>query len=219
MKKLITLLILSAVQLYAGIGVGTSQPGVLPVELTSFTAMVSENSVLLKWTTATEVNNYGFEIEKAVQKADKTNIIWEKTGFVPGHGNSNSPNNYSFTDQNPADGKYLYRLKQTDTDGKYKYSAAIEAGTGWHRGFSLEQNYPNPFNPTTVISYSIPNSSNVTVKVYDVLGRLVATLVNMAQEAGSYTVSFDGSRLSAGIYYYKIQSGSYTASQKMLLIK
>lgn len=220
MKKLTSLLIiLSTISLYAGIGIGYSEKGALPVELTSFTAYANGTSILLEWSTATEVNNYGFEIEKAYQRADRTEVCWEKIGFVAGSGSSISVKSYSFIDKSVKSGKCQYRLKQVDLNGAYKYSAVIETNSDCVNVFCLEQNYPNPFNPTTIISFSIPDQSNVTLKVYDVLGQLVNTIVDETKEAGTYTVDFNASYLSNGIYYYAIQTGKFSAAKKMLLLR
>jgi hypothetical protein len=216
MKTTITLLILFSIQLCAGIGIGYSEVGTLPVELTSFTAKQSANGTELRWTTATEVNNFGFEIERAYLLNDNT--TWKKIGFIRGNGTCNSPKSYSFTESISTNAKTLYRLKQLDNNGAFKYSSTIEVGSVILK-YDLSQNYPNPFNPSTLITYSIPISSNVIVKVYNVLGKLITTLVNENQEAGIYKVNFDAKSLSNGIYFYKIQAGSYTAVKKMLLLK
>lgn len=187
--------------------------GLLPVELTSFSADLEKSKVLLNWQTATEVNNYGFEIERTA------NNSWEKIGFVEGHGNSNSAKNYSFQDSPTSDGVYSYRLKQIDFDGKFEYSSVVEVNFNTVTDFALEQNYPNPFNPTTSISYSIPKNEFVTLKVYDVIGNEVATLVNTLQESGKHEVNFNASNLSSGIYFYKLTAGNYTQIMKMMLVK
>jgi hypothetical protein len=218
MKVIITSLFLFSIQLFAGIGVGYSDVGSLPVELTSFTAKQSVSGVELRWVTATEVSNFGFDIERASLVAQNNQKIWEKIGFISGHGNSNSPNNYCFIDNKSLSGKSQYRLKQIDKDGAFKYSKTVEVVSVILK-YDLAQNYPNPFNPSTLITYSIPKSSNVMVKVYNVLGKLITTLVNENQEAGIYKVNFDARGLSNGIYFYKIQAGNYSAIKKMLLLK
>ena len=218
MKKLIIVFALFSIQLFAGIGVGYSSRNALPVELTSFTANLIGSKVELHWATATELSNYGFNIER-ISSSTTPNLGWEKIGFVEGHGNSNSPMSYSFTDVPQGGTKFQYRLKQIDTDGKYEYISVVSVNINSPNQYSLNQNYPNPFNPSTVITYSIAISSNVTLKVYDVLGRLVTTLVNENQEAGSYTLNFNAGDLSNGIYFYKIQSGNFVAVNKMLLLK
>ncbi len=185
----------------------------LPVELVSFSALVLENNVNLNWQTATEVNNYGFEIEKTKNNA------WEKIGFVEGHGNSNSPKEYSFIDESTQNGKYSYRLKQIDFDGKFEYSSVVEVDFKSMNDFALEQNYPNPFNPTTMIKYSVPTKEFVSLKIYDILGNKVADLVNENKEAGNYEVSFDASNYPSGLYIYSITAGSFKQVRKMMLVK
>ncbi len=189
----------------------------LPVELTSFTANVSGSSVRLNWQTATEVNNYGFQVQR--KKANgKSN--WEKVGFVEGAGNSNSPKSYTFTDVVNSAGKYSYRLKQIDVDGSFKYSDVVEVTVATPNKFELSQNYPNPFNPTTTIKYSVVgNSVPVKLAVYDVLGRLVKTLVNKNQGAGNYEVRFNANNLPSGIYFYKLAACNFNSVRKMILIK
>ncbi len=199
-------------------------PPPLPVELTTFTASLSEKKVHLFWQTETEVNNIGFEIERKYQESSIENQdekhSWETIGFVKGYGHSNSPKYYSFTDENiNVNENYLYRLKQIDNDGSYSYSQIIEPVKSVPSSFSLSQNYPNPFNPTTIINYSLPNESNVTLKVYNSLGQEVAFLVNRKRIAGSYDVVFDGSKLTSGMYYYSIKIGNFTSVKKMMLVK
>jgi hypothetical protein len=210
----------------SNVPIQTSIANVLPVELTSFSASVSNGSVLLNWQTATEVNNYGFEIERASQtsasppKARKLNLIdWNKIGFVQGHGNSNSPKDYFFTDENAPSGKVQYRLKQIDFDGSFKYSDIVEVNVDFTQEYKLAQNFPNPFNPTTKIEFTIPQAANVSLKVYNVLGQEVRTLVNGMKEAGTYKINFDAKELSNGVYIYKLEAGTYTQARKMILMK
>ena len=186
----------------------------LPVELTTFTSSVNDGTVTLNWQTATEVNNYGFEVERK-----QTNAEWNKIGFVEGNGNSNSPKHYVFTDISVPAGKYLYRLKQLDINGAFEYSNSIEVDLSAPVNYELSQNYPNPFNPTTVIKYSIPEDNFVTIKLYNILGKEVSTLVNDYKETGKYKVSIDGSKLSSGVYFYSIQAGDFREVKKMILQK
>jgi hypothetical protein len=216
MRIIIICLFFFSTQLFAGIGAGTSSPGTLPVELTSFTANFRGGSVVLRWATETEVNNYGFEVERA---SNSFISDWEKVGFVQGNGNSNSPKEYSFTDIPNGGTTFLYRLKQIDNDGKYAFSSVINIEIKVLNEYILNQNYPNPFNPSTVITYSIPISSKVTLTVYDVLGKLITTLVNENQEAGNYSVNFNAAGLSSGMYFYKMQSDNFVKINKMLLLK
>ncbi len=187
--------------------------GSMPVELTSFTVTMTGKNVELQWNTATEINNYGFDIEK------KTDQQWNKIGFVSGNGTTNSAHSYSFVDREAA-GKISYRLKQIDHDGKFKYSNAIEANIiGSVKEFLLGQNYPNPFNPTTIIAFALPAAGFTTLKVYDISGKEVATLVNEYLEAGVVQTQFNASHLSSGVYIYSLRSGSYAATKKLVLTK
>ncbi len=200
----------------------------LPVELSSFTADANEGIVSLKWRTATETNNKGFEIQRSKSRVQKTEIGdrvgWEDIGFVNGNGTTAEMKSYSFTDNNIYRGTYKYRLKQIDFDGKYKYSEEVEVSVNAPATFALQQNYPNPFNPTTNIEYRILNKEYVTLKVYDILGNEVATLVNEEKPAGAYTVRFnshsdEGQNLSSGVYFYRLQAGEYSSTKKLILMK
>lgn len=188
--------------------------GTVPVELISFTSSVSGNNVLLKWNTTTELNNQGFEIERA-----NISGSWQKIGFVAGNGTTSEERIYSFIDNDLNPGKYRYRLKQVDYDGTYEYSAVIEAEVVLPFNFVLEQNYPNPFNPSTSIRYSIPQSSLVNIKVFNLLGQEVAELVNESKTAGQYEINFELNGLSSGIYLVKMQAGNFTSMIKMTLLK
>ncbi len=186
----------------------------LPVELISFTASVNNSIANLRWSTATEVNNFGFEIQRSAENN------WVKAGFVEGNGTTNKSQNYSFTDNSLTSGKYSYRLKQIDRDGKFSYSQSVEVTIGQSvKEFALAQNYPNPFNPSTTINYQLPAASSVTLTVYDAIGKEVTTLVNEVKEAGSYSVQFNASHLSNGIYFYMIKAGNFTSTKKLALLK
>ena len=190
----------------------------LPVELTSFSATTIGKDVKLSWNTATEINNYGFEVERKILKQVQ-NDIWEKIGFVNGNGNSNSPKSYSFVDDNVIAGKYSYRLKQIDNDGQFEYSKVIEIDLNAEKKYELTQNYPNPFNPTTTIQFQLPQAGLVKLTLYNLLGQEIKTLVNETKEAGTHTINFDASELNSGVYIYKIESGSFTQTRKMTLVK
>jgi len=201
---------------------------VIPVELTSFTANVSGNSVVLNWITASELNNSGFEIQRSVISNEERNLNWQPIGFVQGNGTTTQSNSYSFTDNNIHSAKYYYRLKQIDLNGTFTYSNEVEVDLSLPQAFSLEQNYPNPFNPSTKIEYTIPFVGTslmkfVQLKVFDVLGNEVATLVDEYKPAGNYEVSFEassaGGGLSSGIYLYKLRVGTFFDMKKMILIK
>lgn len=191
----------------------------LPVELSSFNVVTDNGKVLLNWTTANEVSNYGFEIERVAGIAGSQST-WQKIGFIPGSGNSNVSRNYSFTDQPSAKGLYSYRLKQIDFDGSFSYSKAVATmGYNTPGEFSLQQNYPNPFNPSTKIRYSIASTQNVKLVVYDLLGNEIKVLVNGVKQQGTYEVTFEAGNLPAGIYIYKLSAGEFNKTGRMLLLK
>ncbi len=193
---------------------------VVPVELTSFSASVAEGVAVLSWETATENNNSGFEIERSL---DGKSFV--KVGFISGHGTTTKVNTYSYSDKLQNAGEFYYRLKQIDFNGSYKYSEVVQATSIAPKSFSLSQNYPNPFNPSTVINYDLPTASKVVLKVYDILGNEVSTLVNKEEAAGSYKIVFNAmsssnhKQLSSGVYFYKIEAGNFSAIKKMMLIK
>jgi Secretion system C-terminal sorting domain len=188
----------------------------VPVELISFSATVNGNSVTLNWLTATETNNYGFEMLRRTS----TNINeWEIIGFVGGNGTTTEKQSYSFTDELLLSGKYHYRLKQIDFDGSYEFSQILEVNIEVPAKFSLEQNFPNPFNPTTTINYSIKYNGSVQLRVFDILGRKVTELVNKTQQAGDYSVTFNASKQPSGIYFYVLKSGNFSETKKLLLLK
>lgn len=187
----------------------------LPVELTSFAAIANGNVVELNWSTATETNNFGFEVLRRTQN----NNEWKILGFVKGKGSTTNPQKYSFVDKNLISGKYTYRLKQIDFNGTFEYSKEIEVEIISSNNFVLGQNYPNPFNPTTSIQYSIDRRQSVQLKVYDVLGNEIATLVNEEKPAGTYEIEFNGKDLASGVYFYRLKSGNYQAMKKMILLR
>ena len=195
-----------------------NENGIVPVELASFTYSVTNNNVTLTWQTATETNNQGFQIERR-KTQDERSGEWINIGFLNGSGTTTEPQSYSFVDENLSAGKYQYRLKQIDFDGTYEYSNTIEVEINSPTKFSLEQNYPNPFNPSTSIQYAISSRQFVTLKVYDVLGKEVATLVNKEKPAGMYNVQFTMSNLSSGVYYYELRARDFVETKKMVLMK
>lgn len=189
--------------------------GALPIELSFFTGALNGNIIQLRWKTETEINNYGFEIERSDENSD-----WAVINFVKGYGNTNSPKSYSYNDVNVGQsGIYYYRLKQIDNDGSYEYSDIVTVGVGTPDQYNLSQNYPNPFNPETKINFSIPVKQFVSLKVYNALGELVKELVSEFKEAGNYSVTFDGSDLSSGIYIYRLETQKFVMNKKMTLLK
>lgn len=190
----------------------------VPVELTSFDANVKDNKIFLSWSTATETNNQGFDIERS-QKSEAGSQSWDKIGFVQGNGTTTKQETYSFVDKNISSGTYYYRLKQIDLNGTYSYSKVIEVNVNVPAQFSLSQNYPNPFNPGTTIKFSIPKEANVSLSIYNVLGQKVAQLVNSKLEKGNYTYHWDASKFASGIYLYELRTSSFISIKKMLLLK
>jgi hypothetical protein len=194
---------------------GSVYNGPLPVELSTFSAIISKNGVELKWRTETEVSNYGFEILRSSDNQKN----WENIGFVEGSGNSNSPKEYLYNDESAEAGKYSYQLKQIDTDGKFELSKVVEIELGSPVNFELSQNYPNPFNPSTTIKFSVNEVSFINLTVYNSLGEKVEQLVNEVNEPGVHTVEFRADGLASGIYFYRIQAENYTQTMKMILTK
>ena len=187
----------------------------VPVELNSFSASVMNDFVILNWTTSTEKNSSAFEVEK--KQADVN--TWQKIGSVKAADLSNSPKNYSYSDKNITAGKYNYRLKMVDNDGSFRYSSVVNVDISAPAKFELAQNFPNPFNPSTTIRYQLPVNSRITLKVYDMLGKEVTTLVNEQKPAGSYEVTLKADRLSSGVYYYQLKTDNFVQTKKFALVK
>jgi hypothetical protein len=189
----------------------------VPVELLAFTASVNNSEVQLLWSTASELNNNGFEIERAINEPDNFVTV----GFVEGKGSSTEINYYSYSDHPDLNGvnQIYYRLKQIDFDGTFSYSDVVNITYAVPAEFVLSQNYPNPFNPSTRISYFVPKESFVIIKVYDFLGREVTTLVSETKSTGSYELSFDASNLPSGTYFYTLIADNYSTTKKMIVIK
>jgi hypothetical protein len=192
---------------------------IIPVEFTSFTASVVGTDVKLRWETATEINNSGFSIERK-----STNSEYTEIGFVPGQGTTSEPTTYLFTDENLRAGEYTYRLKQIDFDGTVSYSDEVSADVIAPAVFSLDQNYPNPFNPSTKISFSLAVDSKVSLKIFDVLGQEVASLVNQELTAGIHNYDFNAAGINSGVYFYRIEAAGsngvkFVDSKKMILVK
>lgn len=191
---------------------------VIPVELTTFEAVVNNNEVILNWTTSTETNNRGFEIERLISENSLAQN-WERIGYVEGNGTTAEPKNYDFIDKETPEGKVQYRLKQIDFDGSFNYSNTIEVEINYPDDYILFQNYPNPFNPVTVISFQIPTKSYVSLKIYDLLGNEITTLVDEEKNSGVYSVNFDAPKYASGIYFYEFKAGDFRETKTMLLLK
>ncbi|MEO8446514.1 MAG: T9SS type A sorting domain-containing protein [bacterium] len=193
--------------------------GALPVELVSFTSSVNGRIITLNWSTASELNNQRFEIEKSSVSGD-----WTKAGFVNGNGTSSIPNNYSFTENTLNTGRYSYRLKQIDFNGNFEYfNLSSYVVIGVPASFAVSQNYPNPFNPSTKINYDLPVDAKVSVRLFDMSGKEVLNLVNEAQTSGFYTISVNASGLSSGIYFYRVSAEGngkiFVITKKMMFVK
>lgn len=189
--------------------------GTIPVELTSFSIKDLNNSFQINWETATEVNNYGFEIERS-QDVSK----WTKIGFVPGHGTTTEIQEYKYVDVDIRNSStYYYRLKQIDYSGKSEYSKVLQINSGAVKEFKLDQNYPNPFNPATTINFSVKEHSSVSLTVYNVVGEKIKTLFDGIAEPGNYSLYFDGSDFASGTYIYQLKTDNIVQTKKMLLLK
>ena len=188
----------------------------VPVELTSFTAQATTEGVLLKWSTASELNNHGFEVERSQDGTEFYTVA-----FIKGAGTTTEGKDYSYTDDVEYKGGeiFYYRLKQVDLDGRIEYSDIVEVEFDVPKDFTLHQNYPNPFNPMTTIKYAVPKTSLVSIKVYDLTGQEVASLVNEVKEAGTYEVQFDALNLASGVYLYRMVAGNFTSVKKLNVLK
>jgi hypothetical protein len=213
---------------FSDFGIGSPSDNPLPIQLMYFHASVLANSndVLLMWGTISETNNYGFCVQQSV--GTPSSFADVPNNFVAGHGTTTVPHYYSWTHYNVTPGTYYYRLKQIDLDGSLHYTdaveAVVEALTGTDEkdlpgAFSLSQNYPNPFNPSTLIRYTLPNASSVSLKVYNSLGQEVAVLVECLQKAGEYEVQLNASSLASGMYLYRLSTDGFTSSKKLIVLR
>ncbi|MBN1632762.1 MAG: T9SS type A sorting domain-containing protein [Ignavibacteria bacterium] len=190
----------------------------MPISLLGFSSSVNGRDVKLNWITENEENNTGFEVQKAESRSQETE--WKNIGFIQGKGNSNEPVSYCFEDRNLSSGKYKYRLKQIDYNGNYEYfELENEVIIGVPKKFELAQNYPNPFNPVTNINFDLPESGLVSLKIFDLLGREVAIVVNEFKEAGYYTVQYNAEGLSSGIYFYRLEAYGNSIVRKLAVMK
>ena len=198
--------------LYASTSTGTwyrSLSDILPVELSDLSLRVFEDHIMIDWETSSENNNYGFEIER------RNGANWYSIGFMKGNGTTNTKNRYSFKDTLLIYGNVEFRLKQIDNSGEYKYSKIVSVDNIGFQNYTLEQNYPNPFNPNTTIDYILPEESNVTLTIYDALGREINVKESQAI-AGKHSYRWDASRMSSGIYIYKLTAVSVSNSKKQI---
>lgn len=195
----------------------------LPIQLVNFTALSDGPIAELRWSTATESNNYGFEIERRSASVDiqPSSNEWSKMGFVEGSGTSNSQHNYSFVDRSLSPGRYDYRVKQVNNDGTFKYTQILQVEVALApKVFALSQNYPNPFNPSTEIKFSVARTGNAVVEVYNLIGQRVAVLFDQVAQTGQYyRVTFSGANLPSGLYFARLHSGNSVISKKMTLLK
>lgn len=197
----------------------------LPIQLASFTATALEQGrVRLDWRTITETNNYGFDVQKAYGQPQNFTTI--PNSFVPGHGTTVEPHDYSFTDNGSAQGVWYYRLQQTDLDGTIHLSDPIQVDVIMNveespipTEFALDQNYPNPFNPATSIDFALPQEARVTIEIFNTIGEKVATLVDETRQAGYYREKFDASTFASGLYFYRMTAKNASFLKKMVLIK
>ena len=190
----------------------------LPVEIISFNSQIIGRNIKLNWETTKEENNSGFEINR--KDISLHNSDWTKIGFVTGIGNSNNINYYTYSDTKLNAGKYTYRLKQIDFNGNFRYYYLNSSNEILNPvNFVLFQNYPNPFNQSSIIKFQSPIKSSVSLKIYDITGREVTTLVNEILEPGIYEVRFDASALSSGIYLYTLKAGNFNQTNKLLITK
>lgn len=200
-------------------GIGTLCNGPLPVQITLFNYSVNKNKVILNWVTAWELNNSGFDIERA-KITEKGIISWYRTGFIEGNGTVNETKYYSFEDKNLQPGTYKYRLKQIDYNSNYEYFDLMqEVNIMPPVNFFVKQNFPNPSNPKSNIYYEIPVAAIVSIRVYNMLGQLVKTIVNEYKDAGYHIAEFDGTNLPSGVYFYRLVAGNFAETKKMILLK
>ena len=189
----------------------------VPVELAAFNAEAVLDKVIITWQTSSELNNRGFEVQRSINAEQ-----WSTIGSVSGAGTTTSINNYSFEDKVPLLGESFYRLKQIDYDGTYRIYDAVKVDLTKTLTYNLEQNYPNPFNPETTIKYSVPEKTHVTVKLFDISGSEIKTLVNEIKPAGVFELKFNvnsGGGLPSGVYFYKLTTEKFSSIKKMILIK
>lgn len=201
-----------------GRGFWTVTPNVLPIELNGFTATARPNGkVYLEWFTASEQNNRGFDVERSVVLRGSA-PQWIKVGFVPGFGTSSTPKRYYLEDEPVGGKRFIYRLKQIDYDGHFKYSDNREV-TLRDFDYGLYAVYPNPARDMIVIKYKIPENNIVKISVFDNTGKLVREVLNESREAGVYQLTVPLKDLAAGVYYCKMQAGIFFNTKSFTVIK
>jgi len=210
---------------FSEFGIGGASDNPLPIQLSRFGAVaISSTQVRLEWATVSETNNYGFQVQKSPNQPDVFQTL--ANSFVPGHGTTNEPHEYTFTDNAASPGIWYYRLEQIDLDGATHYSDPVQVDVltsvedqNAPLAFSLKQNYPNPFNPSTLIRYSVASTEHVSLKVYDMVGRAVATLVDEVKAPGAYAISWNASGFPSGTYVYRLEGGTSKETKRMTLLK
>ncbi|NUN10003.1 MAG: immune inhibitor A [Ignavibacteriaceae bacterium] len=200
--------------------IGIYELGIVPVELISFSATVSNDNVILDWTTASELNNKGFNIDRSAD-----GITWENLSFIAGAGTYNSTRSYNFTDKSPYSGESYYRLTQLDYDGTSKSYQPVKVNFEKIYNFYLSQSYPNPVSKTAKIKFGVPSSGkkniaqSTSLVIYDILGKEISSQVNEQKLPGEYEAQFDVSALPSGVYIYKLSCGEYSASRKLIITR
>lgn len=217
-------LILIFYELSFSLNAQNKQHGTLPVELIYFYGEIHEDSVLLKWGTATEVSNYGFDIERATN-----DFNFQTIGFVEGSGNSNSPKHYTFSDSLvEMTGIVYYRLKQIDFIGSFEYSdtAIVDflssitlESSNIPTQFYVSANYPNPFNPATRINFELPFRQNLRINLYDINGKLLEEIASQEFLPGVYQLYLDFSPYSSGIYFVRFESQKNVVTKSITFVK
>ena len=214
-------------------GGGTFNGGPLPVTMAGMSVQAAKNTATISWSTASETENFGFEVERRMVSGSefqvpgpetfnlKPETEWTSVGFVPGAGTSSSPRDYSFVDQQVSPGRYAYRIKQIDHNGTFAYTAAVEVEVGLApKEFTLSQNYPNPFNPTTTIEFTLPEDGHVALRMYDVTGRELMTLLDEEKNAGYYhQATIDASPFGSGSYFLRLEFGGQQLTRRIVLVK
>lgn len=201
--------------------IDTTIQTVVPVELYSFTARIdNQRDVRLDWSTVTESNNYGFEIQRFTGEHPEIETI----AFIKGEGTTVDPRHYYYFDTDLPEGTYYYRLKQLDRDGSFEFSETIEVKITDEISTHLYQNYPNPFNTSTEIPYVLAESGHIELTIYNEIGRQVRRLVDQNQAKGRYYVRWDGKdsrgkEVGSGKYFYKIRTASFAEFKEMMLVK